>query len=204
MPARTSSFQFQGKNEDLRTIAEKLNVSTILEGSVRTQGGRVRITAQLIKASDGLPPRIRATSSCRKQGRSRPAGPAGVIMRGRTIYVVLGIGDSVLAAPIPTRQLANPAVSSPIYSSVLAIHVSAPVEQTTSGFTLSTADQQTLAAGGRVILSNGGGDTIEIELIADSPDYVPAAFVWPRAVLRRVRRAADQGLRMANPSNMTM
>ena len=52
--ARTSSFQFKEKTEDLRTIADKLNVSTILEGSVRTQGTRVRITAQLIKASDGF------------------------------------------------------------------------------------------------------------------------------------------------------
>ena len=52
--ARTSSFQFKGKTEDLRTVADKLNVGTILEGSVRTQAGRVRITAQLIKASDGF------------------------------------------------------------------------------------------------------------------------------------------------------
>ena len=52
--ARTSSFQFRSKNEDLRTIADKLHVATILEGSVRKQGNRVRITAQLIKASDGF------------------------------------------------------------------------------------------------------------------------------------------------------
>jgi len=52
--ARTSSFQFKGKTEDLRTVGEKLGVSTILEGSVRKQGGRVRITAQLIKAADGF------------------------------------------------------------------------------------------------------------------------------------------------------
>jgi TolB-like protein/Tfp pilus assembly protein PilF len=52
--ARTSSFQFKGKNEDLRTVGEKLNVSTMLEGSVRKEGDRVRITAQLIKASDGF------------------------------------------------------------------------------------------------------------------------------------------------------
>ena len=52
--ARTSSFQFKGKTEDLRAIAEKLNVSTILEGSVRKEGNRVRITAQLIKAADGF------------------------------------------------------------------------------------------------------------------------------------------------------
>jgi serine/threonine protein kinase/Tfp pilus assembly protein PilF len=52
--ARTSSFQFKGKNEDLRTVAEKLHVSNILEGSVRKEGKKVRITAQLINASDGF------------------------------------------------------------------------------------------------------------------------------------------------------
>src|SRR4026209_653619 len=50
---RTSSFQFKGKNEDLRVIGEKLNVAHVLEGSVRKSGNKVRITAQLIKAADG-------------------------------------------------------------------------------------------------------------------------------------------------------
>ena len=50
---RTSSFQFKGKNEDLRGIGEKLGVATLLEGSVRREGERARITAQLIRASDG-------------------------------------------------------------------------------------------------------------------------------------------------------
>ncbi|HEX9120864.1 MAG TPA: protein kinase [Terriglobales bacterium] len=52
--ARTSSFQFKGKNEDLRTVGKKLNVGAILEGSVRKEGKKVRITAQLIKAADGF------------------------------------------------------------------------------------------------------------------------------------------------------
>src|SRR5713101_3199515 len=52
--ARTSSFQFKGKTEDLRTVGEKLNVGNILEGSVRKEGNKVRITAQLIKAADGF------------------------------------------------------------------------------------------------------------------------------------------------------
>jgi TolB-like protein/cytochrome c-type biogenesis protein CcmH/NrfG len=52
--ARTSSFQFKGKTEDLRAVGEKLNVGTILEGSVRKEGKKVRITAQLIKAADGF------------------------------------------------------------------------------------------------------------------------------------------------------
>ena len=50
---RTSSFAFKGKNEDLRVIADALGVSTVLEGSVRRSGDRLRITAQLINADDG-------------------------------------------------------------------------------------------------------------------------------------------------------
>jgi serine/threonine protein kinase len=51
---RTSSFQFKGKTEDLRVIGQKLNVATLLEGSVRKAGNRVRITAQLVNAVDGF------------------------------------------------------------------------------------------------------------------------------------------------------
>ncbi len=50
---RTSSFAFKGKNEDLRLIGEALGVTTVLEGSVRKSGDRVRVTAQLINVSDG-------------------------------------------------------------------------------------------------------------------------------------------------------
>jgi tetratricopeptide (TPR) repeat protein len=50
---RTSSFQFKGRNEDLRVIGEKLDVAHILEGSVRKSGEKVRISAQLIRAADG-------------------------------------------------------------------------------------------------------------------------------------------------------
>jgi eukaryotic-like serine/threonine-protein kinase len=52
--ARTSSFQFKVKNEDLRIIGQKLNVATVLEGSVRRQGQRIRISAQLVQVSDGF------------------------------------------------------------------------------------------------------------------------------------------------------
>lgn len=51
--ARTSAFAFRGKEQDVRGIAETLGVSTILEGSVRRSGNRIRVTAQLINASDG-------------------------------------------------------------------------------------------------------------------------------------------------------
>ena len=51
---RTSSFAFKGQNQDLRQIGETLGVTHILEGSVRKAGGKVRITAQLIKVDDGF------------------------------------------------------------------------------------------------------------------------------------------------------
>ena len=51
---RTSSFHFKGMNEDLRTIGKTLGVASVLEGSVRKQGDKVRITAQLIRASNGF------------------------------------------------------------------------------------------------------------------------------------------------------
>ncbi|MGH8250202.1 MAG: winged helix-turn-helix domain-containing tetratricopeptide repeat protein [Steroidobacteraceae bacterium] len=50
--ARTSSFAFRGKPADIRDIAAKLNVSHVLEGSIRRSGASIRITAQLIAASD--------------------------------------------------------------------------------------------------------------------------------------------------------
>lgn len=52
--ARTSSFSFKGKNADIGEIAQKLNVQSVLEGSVRREGNRVRITAQLVDAHNGF------------------------------------------------------------------------------------------------------------------------------------------------------
>jgi TolB-like protein/class 3 adenylate cyclase len=51
--ARTSSFAFKGKNEDIEKIGELLHVSHLLEGSVARAGNKLRISAQLIQASDG-------------------------------------------------------------------------------------------------------------------------------------------------------
>ncbi len=51
--ARTSAFSFKGKNATIKEIARTLGVNTILEGSVRKAGDRLRITAQLVNAADG-------------------------------------------------------------------------------------------------------------------------------------------------------
>ncbi len=97
-----------------------------------------------------------------------PSGPAGLFLRGRTLYVVIGIGDTLLPSQVP-----NPNPSSPIFSSVLAIHFSANVEKRTDGLTLSFANQQALANGEKVRLGSGK-DKITVELIANFPNTAPA------------------------------
>ncbi|MHB8476152.1 MAG: winged helix-turn-helix domain-containing protein [Steroidobacteraceae bacterium] len=52
--ARTSSFQFKGRNEDVRSIAGRLGVAHLLQGSVRKAGQELRVATQLIRASDGV------------------------------------------------------------------------------------------------------------------------------------------------------
>jgi TolB-like protein/lipoprotein NlpI len=51
--SRTAAFAFKGKDVEIRQVGEKLNVGTVLEGSVRREGNTLRVTAQLIQVSDG-------------------------------------------------------------------------------------------------------------------------------------------------------
>ena len=76
--ARTSSFSFKGRNVDASEIGRALNVSTILEGTLRRDGNRIRIFAQLINARDGYElwsntyeVRCRECSRCRTRSRAR-------------------------------------------------------------------------------------------------------------------------------------
>ena len=103
-----------------------------------------------------------------------PSGPAGLFMRGRHLYVLIGDGDVAIPGPRPGTALENPnGPSSPIFSSILAIHFSAATEKTTTGFTLTFADQTALANGQTVTLSNGGGDRMTIQLIVNFPNFIP-------------------------------
>lgn len=54
VPARTSSFAYRGRETDIRTIARELGVETVIEGSLRAAGERLRVTAQIIDARSGF------------------------------------------------------------------------------------------------------------------------------------------------------
>jgi hypothetical protein len=111
------------------------------------------------------------------------SGPTGLFMRGRTLYVLIGEGNSTLPGPFPGAELPNPNPASPLFSSVLAIHISAHTEAITTGFTLTAEQQQALAAGETVTLSNGAGDKIKIELIVNFPDFVDNPSLPPPFVI---------------------
>jgi TolB-like protein len=71
--ARTSSFFFKGKNEDVKVIGEQLRVGTVLEGSVRKAGPKLRVTAQLINVGDGYHQRRRGSPECLATPMPAPA-----------------------------------------------------------------------------------------------------------------------------------
>jgi hypothetical protein len=101
-----------------------------------------------------------------------PNGPSGLFMRGRTLYVAIGSGNVGRNGPIPGTSVPNPTEppSSPIFSSVLAIHLSNRAEQATGGFALTLADHLTVAGGQSVRLSNGN-QHITVELVAKLPNF---------------------------------
>lgn len=158
------------------TRSEKGNLFVSETGTLLPNTGRISIVDREGNRRDFL---NGAPSGINDVGE--PSGPAGVLLRGRTLYVLIGIGDTIKAGPVPGTAVPNPnPPSSPIFSSVLAIHFGDNFsERRTEGFTLSLANQQALASGETVRKSNGGGDRITLELIANFPDFLsePTAAV---------------------------
>jgi len=118
---------------------------------------------------DGLPSAINNLG-----GFPAPSGPSGLAMRGRTLFIAIGVGDAALLGPLPGTEVPNPNPSSPILSSVLEVHFSANAEKTASGFTLTEADQIALQSGAELMLDNGKGEKLTIKLLADFPNVEPA------------------------------
>lgn len=102
---RTSSFAFKGKDEDLRAIGQALNVKTILEGSVRKSGERIRITAQLINAEDGyqlwrevFDRELTEIFSIQEEIASEVAGALGVRLGVGNVNAFIGAGTKNVKA----------------------------------------------------------------------------------------------------------
>src|SRR5437764_927242 len=112
------------------TFSKKGNLVVSETGTTSPNTGRISIvdlTGKRRTLIDGLPSGISSEGGV-------PSGPSGLFLRGRTLYLAIGVGDSVMAGPAPQSTAPNPNPSSPLFSSVLAIHFSANVEKNTTGF----------------------------------------------------------------------
>jgi len=98
--SRTSSFQFKGKDTDLRTVGTQLGVAYVVEGSVRRYGNRVRVTAQLIDTRDGV----------HRWSESYDREIGDILRMQQDIAIALGralqieVGSSSLQAPMALRS----------------------------------------------------------------------------------------------------
>jgi len=101
------------------------------------------------------------------------SGTSALWLRGRTLFVVNGLGDVTLPGPFPGTEMPNPHPSSPIFSSVLEVHFSAAMEGQTGGVTLSLAEHQALNNGQEVTLTDSNGQKLTLRLIVNFPDYAP-------------------------------
>ncbi len=168
--AATTTTVATGLLAPTKLIPAKNGGLLVTEAGIGPNSGRISLvdvtTGTRRTLLQGLPSGLAAPNN-------DPSGPSALLLRGRTLFVTLSTGDAVINGPIPATTVPNPNPSSPLFSSVLAIHFSAHVEMTTTGFTLSLADQATLKSGATVVLDNGAGDRLMIELVADFADYLP-------------------------------
>ena len=102
-----------------------------------------------------------------------PSGPSGLVLSGRTLYILIGAGDATINGPAQGSELANPNPSSPIFSSILRLQLNSDVENVAAGFVLTFSNQTDLKNGATVPLSSTGGDSASIKLLADFPDHAP-------------------------------
>lgn len=103
-----------------------------------------------------------------------PSGPSGLFLRGDSLYMVMGTGDTGVAGPRPGSTLPNPAgPSSPIFSSVLVMSFGfhPGTEMRTTGFRMTRANQRALAAHHTVWLHDHRGYLMGIRMVANFPNY---------------------------------
>ncbi|HVK08670.1 MAG TPA: ScyD/ScyE family protein [Gemmataceae bacterium] len=167
--ARADGVELERPSKLLLTPAGNLLVAEVRTATSPANSGRVSIVdpaGNRRTLIDGLP-------SAPTNAANTPSGPSGLFLRGRTLFVAIGEGNPTLAGPVPRTEIPNPAVASPIFSSVLAVHFSVAVERKTTGIELTLADHVALKAGDRLVRTDAGRRKITIELVVDFPDYVP-------------------------------
>jgi len=169
-------------------------------GSAAPNTGRVSFIdrdARRFTVIDGLP-------SALFLGRDA-GGPSGLLLGDRRLYITIGAGDTTIAGAGTGSEIPNPAVSSPLFSSVLLLEFPDGTGPFSLGFTLPLAAQAALAADQGVYLYNAAGEAVRVSRLTDIPSYTAE----PRPdEPRHVRIAnpygiigSDSGLAVVDASN---
>lgn len=102
-----------------------------------------------------------------------PSGPSGLLLLGARLYILIGNGDSVLAGPAQGSEVPNPAISSPLMSSLLAAEFDMDGAGLSGGFSLPREAHDRIAQGEVVTLLNARGERCRLWRVADFPNYLP-------------------------------
>ena len=170
--AQTSSILTAGLEKPTKLTTAGDNSLLVAEGGTATpNSGRVsrvdRATGARQTIVDGLPSGVNNLG-----GAPSPSGPSALKLHGHTLFLTIATGDAVQNVG-PGLESPNPNPSSPIFDSVLELNLPGKYEELSSAFTLTFADQTTLAGGGNVQLTNAEGLEMTIRMIADFPNYKP-------------------------------
>ncbi len=128
----------------------------------RTSGGRRTLI-------DGLPSGLFTVTT-----PPQPSGVSGLALQGSTLFVTIGSGDESVAGPVAGSEAVNPNPSSPILSALLSIRANRSFDVIAGNFTLARSQHDLLKSGSTVTLANSSGEQLDIRLIADFPNTVPA------------------------------
>ena len=138
----------------------------VAEGGTGPNTGRISFIdrdARRFTVIDGLP-------SALFLGRDA-GGPSGLLLGDRRLYVAIGAGDTTITGAAAGSEIPNPAVSSPLFSSVLLLEFPDGAGPFSRGFTLPFAAQADLAADKAVYLYNASGEAVRVSRLADIPSY---------------------------------
>jgi hypothetical protein len=108
------------------------------------------------------------------------SGPSAMAIRGRTLYLSLGLGDLERRGPAPTSVLNPAGASSPLYCTILELRFNLDIDSLAGTFQLTPALQQNLADGLEVELSDGSGGTAKVSVLTRLPHFEPAPGVLYR------------------------
>ena len=168
--AQTTSVFTTGLNHPTKVITSADNSLLVSEsGTMTPNTGRISIVDRTSGARhtliSGLPSGVSNLG-----GPPETDGTTGICLQGRTLYVTNGIGDGARNVG-PGLEAPGLSPSSPIFDSILELTLPGGYATLDSSFTLSLADQNTLAGGTSVVLTNSEGKQLTVRLVADLPDY---------------------------------